>query len=71
MSDIDLYILKKYLFIPLLLLSIPILWSPALQCSVESIVLLHASLLPLSTMLLLMFLLLLTSTILLVSLLLL
>jgi hypothetical protein len=32
MSDFDLYILKKYLFIPLLVLCIPILWRPALQC---------------------------------------
>jgi hypothetical protein len=31
-SDFDLYILKKYLFIPLLVLCIPILWGPALQC---------------------------------------
>ncbi len=31
MSDFDLYILKKYLFIPLLVLCIPILWGPALQ----------------------------------------
>jgi hypothetical protein len=33
MSDFDHYILKKYLFIPLLVLCIPILWGPALQCS--------------------------------------
>jgi hypothetical protein len=32
MSDFDLYVLKKYLFIPLLVLCIPILWGPALQC---------------------------------------
>jgi len=32
MSDFDLYILKKYLFIPLLVLCIPIQWGPALQC---------------------------------------
>ncbi len=32
MSDFDLYILKKYLFIPLLVLCIPILGGPALQC---------------------------------------
>jgi hypothetical protein len=32
MSDFDLYILKKYIFIPLLVLCIPILWGPALQC---------------------------------------
>jgi hypothetical protein len=31
-SDFDLYILKKYLVIPLLVLCIPILWGPALQC---------------------------------------
>jgi hypothetical protein len=31
MSDFDLYILAKYLFIPLLVLCIPILWGPALQ----------------------------------------
>jgi hypothetical protein len=30
MSDFDLNILKKYLFIPLLVLCIPILWGPAL-----------------------------------------
>jgi hypothetical protein len=34
MSGFDLYILKKYLFIPLLVLCIPILWGPALQCMV-------------------------------------
>ncbi len=33
MSDFDLYILKKYLFIPLRVLCIPILWGPALQCT--------------------------------------
>ncbi len=33
MSDFYLYILKKYLFIPLLVLCIPILWGPALQCT--------------------------------------
>jgi hypothetical protein len=32
MSDFNLYILKKYLFIPLLVLCIPILWGPAMQC---------------------------------------
>jgi hypothetical protein len=32
MSDFDLYILKKYLFIPLLVLCIPILGGPTLQC---------------------------------------
>ncbi len=32
-SDFDLYIPKKYLFICLLMLCIPILWGPALQCS--------------------------------------
>ncbi len=32
MSDFDLYILNKYLFIPLMVLCIPILWGPALQC---------------------------------------
>ncbi len=31
MSDFDLYILKKYLFIPLQVLCIPVLWGPALQ----------------------------------------
>jgi hypothetical protein len=35
MSDFDLYILKKYLFIPLLVSCIPILWGPALQCTVQ------------------------------------
>ncbi len=33
MSDFDLYTLKKYLFIPLLVSCIPILWGPALQYS--------------------------------------
>ncbi len=33
MSDFDLYILKKYIFIPLLVLCIPIQWGPALQCA--------------------------------------
>jgi hypothetical protein len=32
MSDFDLYILKKYLLIPLLVLCIPILGRPTLQC---------------------------------------
>ncbi len=32
MSNFDLYILKKYLFIPLLVLCIPILGGPTLQC---------------------------------------
>ncbi len=32
MSDFDLYILKKYIFIHLLVLCIPILWGTALQC---------------------------------------
>ncbi len=32
LSDFDLYIFNKYLFIPLLVLCIPILWGPALQC---------------------------------------
>ncbi len=32
MSVFDLYILQKYIFIPLLLLCIPILWGTALQC---------------------------------------
>jgi hypothetical protein len=31
MSDFDLYILKKYQFIPLLVLCIPILWGFAVQ----------------------------------------
>jgi hypothetical protein len=31
MSDFDFYILKKYLFIPLLVLCIPILYGPTLQ----------------------------------------
>jgi hypothetical protein len=35
MSDFDLYILKKYLFIPLLVLCTPILLGPALQCTFE------------------------------------
>ncbi len=34
MSDFGLYILKKYLLIPLLVLCIPILWGLALQCIV-------------------------------------
>jgi hypothetical protein len=34
MSDFDLYILKKYLFIPLLVLCVPIRWGPALQCNI-------------------------------------
>jgi hypothetical protein len=33
MSDFDLYILNKYLLLPLLVLCIPILWGPALQCA--------------------------------------
>jgi hypothetical protein len=32
MSDFDLCILKKCIFIPLLVSCIPILWGPALQC---------------------------------------
>jgi hypothetical protein len=32
-SDFDFYILKKYLFIPLLVLCVPILWGPPLQCA--------------------------------------
>jgi hypothetical protein len=32
MSDFDLYVVKKYLFIPLLVLCIVILWGLALQC---------------------------------------
>ncbi len=38
MSDFYLYILKKYIFIPLLVLCIPILWGPALQCGDTCIV---------------------------------
>jgi hypothetical protein len=37
MSDFDLYIFKNYLFIPLLVLFIPIQWGPALQCMMLSI----------------------------------
>jgi hypothetical protein len=33
MSDFDLYILEKYIFIPLLVLHILIQWGPDLQCS--------------------------------------
>jgi hypothetical protein len=36
MSDFDLYILKKYLFIPLLVLCTSILWGLALQCLLHS-----------------------------------
>jgi hypothetical protein len=32
MSDFDLYVLKKYLSIPLLVLCIPILWGQTLHC---------------------------------------
>jgi hypothetical protein len=35
MSDFYLFILKKYLFIPLLVLCIPILWGLALQCTLD------------------------------------
>ncbi len=37
MSDFYLYILKKYLSIPLLVLCIPILGGPALQCTLRSL----------------------------------
>ncbi len=37
MSDFDLYILKKYLLIPMLVLCIPILGGPSLQCGSGSL----------------------------------
>ncbi len=32
---LDLYVLEKYIFIPLLVLHIPILWGPDLQCEYD------------------------------------